>query len=368
MSEKSLANDARKKALDAALSVIRKTHGDGAVIRLGNTSHMQVEVIPTGILSLDIALGVGGVPRGRITEIYGPEGSGKTTICLHIVAQAQKTGGVAAYLDMEHALDPAYAARCGVCVNDLLVSQPDTAEQCFDIAENLIHSNAVDVIVIDSVAALLPRAEIEGEIGDVQPGLQARLMSRVLRRLSGALKHSNAALIFTNQLRQNIGVMFGNPETTTGGLALKFYASIRLEVRRVSVIKSNGQVAGSVTRIRVTKNKVAPPFRECQFDLYYHQGACPWSNLLDVAVGLGVLERRGAFYLFEGQRIGCGREQSAHFLRDHPEIAQRVEGAVRALVASGKMPPPGAAFHAHQQEQARQDAHQDSAGEEVYSL
>ncbi len=305
-------------------------------MRLGEAKHMQVEVIPTGSLALDIALGVGGIPRGRITEIYGPESSGKTTLCQHIVAQAQKAGGTAAYIDMEHALDPAYAARCGVNVEDLLIAQPDTGEQAFDIAEQLIRSNAVDVVVIDSVAALVPKAEIEGEIGDLQPGVQARLMSKALRRLAGVIKQTNTAVIFTNQLRQKIGVMFGNPETTTGGMALKFYASVRLDVRRVNAIKSGGEVTGSLTRVRVTKNKVAPPFRECQFEITYNEGISTWGDLLDVATNMGLIEKRGTFFLFEGSRIGQGRENAKQFLREHPEVAERIEKQVRESIAAGQ--------------------------------
>ncbi len=332
----STATDGKKKALDIALAAILKAHGEGAVMRLGEAKHMQVEVIPTGSLALDIALGVGGIPRGRITEIYGPESSGKTTICQHIVAQAQKAGGTAAYIDMEHALDPSYAARCGVNVEDLLIAQPDTGEQAFDIAEQLIRSNAVDVVVIDSVAALVPKAEIEGEIGDLQPGIQARLMSKALRRLAGVIKQTNTAVIFTNQLRQKIGVMFGNPETTTGGMALKFYASVRLDVRRVNAIKAGGEVTGNLTRVRVTKNKVAPPFRECQFEITYNEGISVWGDLLDVATSMGLIEKRGTFFLFEGNRIGQGRENAKNFLRDHPEVAQRVEKQVRESIAAGQ--------------------------------
>ncbi len=330
-----LADGNKKKALDIALASIIKAHGEGAVMRLGDASRLQVDVIPTGSLALDIAIGVGGIPRGRITEIYGPESSGKTTICLHVVAQAQKRGGMAAYIDMEHALDPAYAARCGVNIEELLISQPDTGEQAFDIAEQLIRSNAIDVVVIDSVAALVPKAEIEGEITDLQPGVQARLMSRALRRLAGVIKQTNTAVIFTNQLRQKIGVMFGNPETTTGGMALKFYASVRLDVRRVNAIKSGGEVIGNLTRVRVTKNKVAPPFRECQFEILYNEGISTLGDLLDVAVGMNLIEKRGTFFLYEGNRIGQGRENAKAFLREHPEVAEAIEKQIRAAIASG---------------------------------
>jgi recombination protein RecA len=327
--------DGKKKALDIALASILKAHGDGAVMRLGEATHMQIDVIPTGSLALDIALGVGGLPRGRITEIYGPEASGKTTICQHVVAQSQKRGGVAAYIDMEHALDPTYAARCGVNVDELLISQPDTGEQAFDIAEQLIRSNAVDIVVIDSVAALVPKAEIEGEITDQQPGIQARLMSRACRRLSGVIKQTNTAVIFTNQLRQKIGVMFGNPETTTGGMALKFYASVRLDVRRIQAIKSGGEVTGSRTRVRVTKNKVAPPFREAEFDIMYNEGISVVGDMLDVAINMNLVEKRGTFIMYEGSRIGQGRENAKAYLKEHPDVSERIESAVRANIQTG---------------------------------
>ncbi|MCS7062116.1 MAG: recombinase RecA [Anaerolineae bacterium] len=329
------ATDGKKKALEIAMASIVKAHGDGAVMRLGEATHMQVDVIPTGSLALDIALGVGGIPRGRITEIYGPESSGKTTICQHVVAEAQKRGGVAAFIDMEHALDPSYAAKCGVNVDELIVSQPDTGEQAFDIAEQLIRSSAVDVVVIDSVAALVPKAEIEGEITDQQPGVQARLMSRACRRLSGIIKQTNTAVIFTNQLRQKIGVMFGNPETTTGGMALKFYASVRLDVRRIQAIKGGGEVTGSRTRVRVTKNKVAPPFREAEFDIMYNEGISKLGDMLDVAIAMNILEKRGTFILYEGTRIGQGRENAKAYLKEHPEVVERIEQAVRSNIAAG---------------------------------
>jgi recombination protein RecA len=328
--------DNKRKALDIALASILKAHGEGAVMRLGEAKQLNVDVIPTGSLALDIALGVGGIPRGRITEIYGPESSGKTTICQHVVAQAQKRGGIAAYIDMEHALDPAYAARCGVNVDDLLISQPDTGEQAFDIAEQLIRSNAVDVVVIDSVAALVPKAEIEGEITDLQPGVQARLMSKALRRLSGVIKQANTAVIFTNQLRQKIGVMFGNPETTTGGMALRFYASVRLDVRRVQAIKSGGEVTGNRTRVRVTKNKVAPPFKEAEFDIMYNEGISMLSDVLDVGIALGLIEKRGTFFLYEGSRIGQGRENAKAYLAEHPELVAKIEAQVRESIAKGQ--------------------------------
>lgn len=327
--------DGKKKALDIALASILKAHGDGAVMRLGQATHMNVDVIPTGSLALDIALGVGGIPRGRISEIYGPESSGKTTICQHIVAQAQRKGGTAAYIDMEHALDPAYAAKCGVDIDNLLISQPDTGEQAFDIAEQLIRSNAVDIVVIDSVAALVPKGEIEGEITDMQPGMQARLMSKALRRLAGVIKQTNTSVIFTNQLRQKIGIMFGNPETTTGGMALKFYASVRLDVRREQTIKVGGEVVGSRTRVRVTKNKVAAPFREASFDIMYNEGISQLGDMLDVATNLNVVEKRGTFLLFEGTRLGQGRDNAKTYLREHPEAADKIEKLVRGTIASG---------------------------------
>jgi recombination protein RecA len=329
------AADGKKKALDIALASILKAHGDGAVMRLGEAANMKIDIIPTGALTLDIALGIGGIPRGRITEIYGPEASGKTTICQHIVASAQKRGGTAAYIDMEHALDPTYAAKCGVNVDELLISQPDTGEQAFDIAEQLIRSNAVDCIVIDSVAALVPKAEIEGEITDMQPGVQARLMSKALRRLTGDIKKSNTSVVFTNQLRQKIGVMYGNPETTTGGMALKFYASVRLDVRRIQAIKAGGDVTGGRTRVRVTKNKVAPPFKECEFDIMFSEGISTLGDMLDVATQMAIVEKRGAFFLFEGTRIGQGRDNAKNYLTEHPDMVVKIEAKVRATIADG---------------------------------
>ncbi len=321
--------DGKKKALDIALASILKAHGDGAVMRLGEATHMQIDVIPTGSVALDIALGVGGLPRGRITEIYGPEASGKTTICQHVVAEAQKRGGTAAYIDMEHALDPNYAARCGVNVDELLISQPDTGEQAFDIAEQLIRSNAVDVVVIDSVAALVPKAEIEGEITDQQPGIQARLMSRACRRLSGVIKQTNTAVIFTNQLRQKIGIMFGNPETTTGGMALKFYASVRLDVRRIQAIKGGGEVTGSRTRVRVTKNKVAPPVREAEFDIMYNEGISKSGDILDLATAHNIVEKSGAWFAYNDQKIGQGREAAKAYLQENPKVMDEIAKKVR---------------------------------------
>jgi len=323
----------REKALEQAVAQIKRRFGDGALMRLGDASHLDVEVIPTGCLALDIALGVGGLPRGRITEVYGPEGSGKTTVCQHIVAQAQKMGGVAAFIDMEHALDPRYVASCGVDIESLYISQPDTGEQALEIAEALVRSGAVDVIVIDSVAALVPRAEIEGEMGDSHPGLQARLMSQALRKLSGVIKQSNAVIIFfTNQLRMKIGVLFGSPETTSGGRALKFYASVRLDVRRIKSIKYQGEVVGQATRIRVTKNKVAPPFRIAEFDIMFGEGISHEGDLLDVGLGLDIVDKRGSYYYFEEENFAQGRENAKLYLKDNPEFADKIEVLIRRQV------------------------------------
>ena len=333
----------RQKALEAALANLTKRFGEGIVMRLGEATHLQVEVIPTGSLALDQALGVGGIPRGRVTEIYGPEGSGKTTLAQHIVAEAQRLDGVAAFIDMEHALDPDYAAMCGVDVDNLLISQPDTGEQALEIAEALIRSGAVDVIVVDSVAALVPRAELEGEMGDSHPGLQARLMSQALRKLSGAIKQSNTALIFTNQLREKIGVMFGSPVTTSGGRALKFYASMRLDIRRIAAIKDKGEVIGNRTRVRVTKNKVAPPFRLAEFDIMYDEGISKAGDLLDMAVELEVVEKRGSYYYREGETLAQGRENAKRFLREHPDVAEQIEAVVRERMAPEEAVEPVAA-------------------------
>ncbi len=324
-------------ALDKALSDITKRYGDGTIMRLGEAQHMLVEAIPTGALSLDIALGIGGVPRGRITEIYGPESSGKTTICQHIVAESQKIGGTAAYIDMEHALDPAYAVRCGVNLESLYISQPDTGEQALEITETLVRSGAIDVIVIDSVAALVPRAEIEGDMGDSPMGMQARLMSQALRKLSGAIKQTNTAVVFTNQLRQKIGVMFGNPETTTGGMALKFYASVRLDVRRIQAIKLGSEIIGSRTRVRVVKNKVAAPFRTAEFDIMYNEGISRAGDLLDLATGLDIITKRGSFYSYGDIRLGQGRENSKDFLRQNSDLADEIELVVRQRAMAGDL-------------------------------
>jgi recombination protein RecA len=324
-----MSDKGRDKALESTVADITKRFGDGSIVRLGDTVHLVVDAIPTGSLAADIALGVGGVPRGRVTEVYGPESSGKTTLCLHIVAEAQKRDGICAFIDMEHALDPVYAARIGVDVENLYISQPDTAEQALEIAEALVRSGALDVIVLDSVAALVPRAELEGEMGDSHVGLQARLMSQALRKLSGAIKQSNTAMIFTNQLREKIGVMFGNPETTSGGRALKFYASVRIDIRRIQAIKAGGETVGNRTRVRITKNKVAPPFREANFDIMYDEGISKVGDILDIGADLGVLEKRGSFYRYEDEVIGQGRENTKQYLREDPELAFMIENIIR---------------------------------------
>jgi recombination protein RecA len=327
-----MAADGRQKALETTLAGLNKRYGDGVVMRLGEATRLQVEAIPTGSLSLDIALGVGGLPRGRIVEIYGPESSGKTTLCLHAIAQAQRSGGICGFVDVEHALDPAYAAKIGVDVNNLYVSQPDTGEQALEIAEALVRSNAMDVVVVDSVAALVPRAEIEGEMGDSHVGLQARLMSQALRKLTGIIKSSNTCMIFTNQLRQKIGVMFGNPETTSGGMALKFYASVRLDVRRIEGIKQGDEVVGNRTRVTVKKNKVAPPFRIAEFDIMYNEGISTVGDLLDLGVSYDILTKRGAFYRYNEELIGQGREASKEYLRQNAAVASEIDTLIRAKV------------------------------------
>jgi len=328
----------RRNAIEKTLTDLTKRFGDGAIMRLGEAKHMNVESIPTGSLALDLALGIGGVPRGRVTEIFGPESAGKTTVCQHIVAEAQKRGGVCGYIDMEHALDPIYAARCGVDVENLYIAQPDTGEQELEICDALVRSGAMDVVVVDSVAALVPRAEIEGEMGDSHMGLQARLMSQALRKLSGAIKQSNTVVIFTNQLRQKIGVMFGNPETTTGGNALKFYASVRLDVRRIQAIKDGADVTGARTRVRVTKNKVAPPFREAEFDIMYNEGISKVGDLIDIGTALEIITKRGAFFSYNETRLGQGREQAKNFLKQHSEMAEEIELAIRAQQAATGTP------------------------------
>jgi len=310
---------------------LKKRFGEGAIMKLGEAADMRVEAIPTGALSLDLALGVGGIPRGRVTEIYGPESSGKTTVCLHLIAEAQRMGGTCAFIDVEHALDPDYADRIGVDVEELYVSQPDTGEQALEIAEALVRSGAMDVVVIDSVAALVPRAEIEGEMGDSHVGLQARLMSQALRKLSGAIKQSNTAMIFTNQLRQKIGIMFGNPETTSGGMALKFYASVRLDIRRIQSLKHQGNVIGNRTRVTVKKNKVAPPFRQAEFDIMYNEGISKAGDLLDLAVEYDVVDKRGAFYSYGDTRLGQGRENAKTFLQENPDLFEQIDAQLREL-------------------------------------
>ncbi len=324
-----MSTDGRQKALETTLAGLNKRYGDGVVMKLGEATRLNVETIPTGSLSLDIALGVGGMPRGRIIEVYGPESSGKTTICLHVIAEAQRNGGICGFVDVEHALDPAYAAKIGVDVNNLYVSQPDTGEQALEIAEALVRSNAIDVVVVDSVAALVPRAEIEGEMGDSHVGLQARLMSQALRKLTGVVKASNTCMIFTNQLRQKIGVMFGNPETTSGGMALKFYASVRLDMRRIESIKQGDQVIGNRTRATVKKNKVAAPFRTAEFDIMYNEGISTVGDLLDLGVTYDILVKRGAYYRYKDEPIGQGRESSKEYLRQNPAVAVEIDALIR---------------------------------------
>ncbi|MDX2141451.1 MAG: recombinase RecA [Chloroflexota bacterium] len=325
-------DEGRLKALESTLTDLTKRFGDGTVMRLGDAQHLVIDVIPSGSLTVDIAVGVGGIPRGRVTEIYGAESSGKTTLCLHVIAEAQKRGGLCAFVDMEHALDPSYAARIGVNVNSLYVAQPDTAEQALEITEAFVRSGAVDVVVLDSVAALVPRVEIEGEMGDSHVGVQARLMSQALRKLAGAIKSSNVAVLFTNQLREKIGVMYGSPETTSGGRALKFYASVRLESRKIESLKnSSGEVMGSRTRVRVTKNKVAPPFREAEFDIMFAEGGISkMGEILDLATELGLIEKRGAFFRYNDGLLGQGRDNARTYLFENPAIAVEIEDAVRA--------------------------------------
>ncbi|MDM8528968.1 recombinase RecA [Anaerolineales bacterium HSG24] len=326
---KPVSGNERTKALDSALGELKKRFGEGSIMRLGDRNELNIETISTGCLSLDLALGVGGLPRGRVVEIYGPESSGKTTLCQHIIAEAQKKGGVAAFVDVEHALDPTYAGMCGVNINDLYVSQPDTGEQALEITEVLIRSGGVDVVVVDSVAALVPRAEIEGEMGDSHMGLHARLMSQALRKLAGTLKQSNCLLIFTNQLRQKIGVMFGNPETTTGGMALRFYASVRIDIRRIQAIKDSGEVIGNRTKVTVKKNKVSPPFRICEFDIMYNEGISRSGDILDIATEENIVEKRGSFYSYNGQRLAQGRNNAKTYLEATPHLMFEIENRVR---------------------------------------
>lgn len=327
-----MAIDGKEKALDTMVAQIKKRFGEGAIMKLGDSTSLNVEAIPTGCLALDMALGIGGIPRGRITEIYGPESSGKTTLCQHVIAECQKLGGIAAFIDVEHALDPAYAQRCGVNIDDLYISQPDTGEQGLEITEALVRSGAVDVVVVDSVAALVPQAEIEGDMGDSHMGLQARLMSQALRKLTGAIKRSNTAVIFTNQLRMKIGVLFGNPETTSGGNALKFYAAVRLDMRRMEAIKQGGDVIGNRVRVRVKKNKVAPPFKVAEFDIMFDHGISKEGSMLDVGVESGIIEKRGSYYSFGDTRLGQGRENAKAFLIENQDICAEIESQIRSQV------------------------------------
>ena len=332
VSARAAGSDEKAKALETALAQIKKQYGEGAVMRLGQDSALNVEAVPTGSLSLDLALGIGGLPRGRIVEIYGPESSGKTTLALHCIAEGQKMGGNAAFIDAEHALDPVYAGHLGVDVDSLLVSQPDTGEQALEITEALVRSNAIDVIVIDSVAALVPRAEIEGDMGDTHVGLQARLMSQALRKLAGAISKSNCVAIFINQLREKVGVMYGNPEVTPGGRALKFYSSVRIEVRKGEILKSGTDIIGARTKVKVVKNKIAPPFRTAEFDVIYGQGISRVGELLDIAVQLEIVQKSGAWFSYNGERIGQGRDKTKEFLSTHPEMAGEIEALVRENV------------------------------------
>ena len=325
-----MINDEKQKALDAALSQIEKQFGKGSVMKLGDSSaNMNVETIPTGSLSLDIALGVGGIPKGRVIEVYGPESSGKTTVALHMVAEVQKRGGVAGFIDAEHALDPVYASKIGVDIDNLYISQPDNGEQALEITETLVRSGAVDIIIVDSVAALVPKAEIDGDMGDSHVGLQARLMSQALRKLTACISKTNCTVIFINQLREKVGVMFGNPETTTGGRALKFYSSVRMDVRRIETLKQAGEMIGNRTRIKVVKNKIAPPFKEAEFDIMFGEGISREGDVLDLAANIGVINKSGAWYAYNGDKIGQGRENAKQFLRDHPEVMAEAESKVR---------------------------------------
>ncbi len=323
-------NSEKMKALEAALGQIEKQFGKGSVMKLGDYTAMNVEAIPTGALSLDIALGIGGIPRGRIIEVFGPESSGKTTLALHLIAEAQKMGGEAAFIDAEHALDPVYAKHLGVNIDELIVSQPDTGEQALEIAEALVRSGALDIIVVDSVAALVPKAEIDGDMGDAHVGLQARLMSQALRKLAGVINKSKCVIVFINQLREKVGVMFGNPETTPGGRALKFYSSVRLDIRRIESLKQDGEVIGNRTRVKVVKNKVAPPFREAEFDIIYGKGISKEGNILDTAVNLDIVEKSGSWFSYNGDRIGQGRENVKDYLAKNPKVAEEIEGKIRA--------------------------------------
>ena len=323
----------KKKALEVALGQIEKQFGKGSIMKLGENAHMNIEAIPTGAMSLDIALGIGGVPRGRIVEVYGPESSGKTTVALHMIAEAQKLGGIAAFIDAEHALDPVYAKKLGVNLDELLVSQPDTGEQALEITEELVRSGAIDIVVVDSVAALVPKAEIDGDMGDTHVALQARLMSQALRKLAGVLNKSNTVAVFINQLREKVGIMFGNPEVTPGGRALKFYASVRMEVRRSEQLKNNGEIIGNRVKVKIVKNKVAPPFRECEFDIMYGEGISRVGNILDIAVNMNIVEKAGAWFSYEGNRIAQGRDNAKKYLETNPDVCAEVEKKIRANMA-----------------------------------
>lgn len=334
-----MAREDKLKALDAAISQIEKQYGKGSIMKLGDSSaQMNVETIPTGALSLDIALGLGGLPKGRIIEIYGPESSGKTTVALHAVAEVQRRGGIAGFIDAEHALDPAYAKNIGVDIDNLYISQPDCGEQALEITETMVRSGAVDIVIVDSVAALVPKAEIDGDMGDSHVGLQARLMSQALRKLTAVISKSNCIVIFINQLREKVGVMFGNPETTTGGRALKFYASVRMDVRRIESLKQGGEVIGNRTRVKIVKNKVAPPFREAEFDIMFGQGISREGDILDLAADTGVINKSGAWYAYNGEKIGQGRENAKNYLKENPMIAEEVEAKVRDLYSLDGIP------------------------------
>lgn len=325
-----MANSEKLKALDAALAQIEKAHGKGSVMKLGDSAaHLNIETIPTGSISLDIALGLGGIPKGRIVEVYGPESSGKTTVALHMIAEVQKRGGIAGFIDAEHALDPVYAKNIGVDIDNLYISQPDYGEQALEITETMVRSGAIDIIIVDSVAALVPKAEIDGEMGDAHVGLQARLMSQALRKLTAVISKSNAIVVFINQLREKVGIMFGNPETTTGGRALKFYSSIRLDVRKIETLKAGGEVVGSRTRIKVVKNKIAPPFKEAEFDIMFGEGISKYGDILDIAANIDVVNKSGAWYAYNGEKIGQGRENAKIFLKNNPDICDEIEQQIR---------------------------------------
>lgn len=337
-----MVNEEKRKALDAAIAKIEKDYGKGSIMKLGDsTANMNIETVPTGSLSLDIALGLGGLPKGRVIEIYGPESSGKTTVALHAIAEVQRLGGIAGFIDAEHALDPVYAKNIGVDIDNLYISQPDNGEQALEITETMVRSGAVDIVIVDSVAALVPKAEIDGDMGDSHVGLQARLMSQALRKLTAVISKSNCIVIFINQLREKVGVMFGNPETTTGGRALKFYSSVRLDVRRIESLKQNGEVVGNRTRIKVAKNKVAPPFKEAEFDIMFGQGISKEGDILDLASNIGIVNKSGAWYAYNGERIGQGRENAKQYLKDNPLVRDAIENQVRAYyhldgIASGQ--------------------------------